>query len=513
MVDFMERGRNRFFNLKWSRYIPKDHFPHAKQIAFLALPHLEALYGGAAYGGKSDVLLMGALQYFDQPKYKGILFRQQLTAHNLSDSILSRAKEWLAPFIKTKEVKYVSGNHTFYSKEGGELAFQYLKNEGDELRYDSAQYHYVGFDELTHFSESQYTYLFSRMRRIPGADDKHIPVKMRGGTNPGGPGHAWVRKRFCIVKDEDGEFRGKNPLIPFIQAKVNDNPSADAKSYIRSLDKMRPLERDRKKNGDWSASEDSVLKDHWFNVRWWYKNGYYILDDGNEVRSYHEKELFIFSAIDSACSEMTGIENRSFRKGKEASFNDCGIFALTPKVDLLWLDNIHGQWHVPEFCNRILDRHRKWAPAFARVESNTIGSAVCQILDAKGLTVHPLHSSRDKLERSLYAQVGAEAGKIWLPDPIKTESPWLQEVEDEIFVWTGKDGELSDIVDVLSSAAAYRSQKAYGREREHISRGISGGRPVAVGGLRRASAVHPMKARRLSGRKKVLFQPMVGVRS
>jgi len=47
--------------LKWNKYIPSQ--PTAKQIAFLSLPHVEALYGGAAGGGKSEALLMGALQY------------------------------------------------------------------------------------------------------------------------------------------------------------------------------------------------------------------------------------------------------------------------------------------------------------------------------------------------------------------------------------------------------------------------------------------------------------------
>src|SRR5258707_13468937 len=48
------------------------HWPWPKQAAFLSLPHREALYGGAAGGGKSDALLMAAAQRLQGPRHPSL---------------------------------------------------------------------------------------------------------------------------------------------------------------------------------------------------------------------------------------------------------------------------------------------------------------------------------------------------------------------------------------------------------------------------------------------------------
>src|SRR5262245_15565615 len=72
------------------------HKPTAKQAEFLALAEAsEVLYGGAAGGGKSDALLMGALQFVDVSGYAAILFRRTYTDLSLPGALMSRATEWL----------------------------------------------------------------------------------------------------------------------------------------------------------------------------------------------------------------------------------------------------------------------------------------------------------------------------------------------------------------------------------------------------------------------------------
>ena len=79
-----------------------------------------------------------------------------------------------------------------------------------------------------------------------------------------------------------------------------------------------------------------------------------------------------------------------------------------------------------------------------------------------GLPVRPLQPrSEDKLVRATDATVRMEAGQIWFP----FDSPlWLEDVEREVFTWTGHPHEVSDIVDTLSYAAMYVSHLAANHE-------------------------------------------------
>jgi len=216
------------------------------------LPHLEALYGGAAGGGKSEALLMAALQYVDVPGYSAILFRRTYTDLSLPNALMDRAHQWL----DGTEAKWNEREKTWHFPSGATLSFGYLETENDKYRYQSAEFQFIGFNELTQFTESQYRYLFSRLRRLR---DSRVPLRIRAASNPGGVGHEWVKQRFIV----EGERYGR----PFIPARLEDNPYLDAEEYKKSLANLDPVTREQLLNGDWSARQNgSMFRREWFEI-------------------------------------------------------------------------------------------------------------------------------------------------------------------------------------------------------------------------------------------------------
>lgn len=257
-------------DIKWTKYIP--HVPHVKQHAYLWLDCKESMFGGAAGGGKSDALLMAALQYVDVPGYSAIIFRRTFADLSLPGAIMSRSTEWLA----NTDAKWNENKKTWRFPSGATLTFGYMEHEKHKFRYQSSEFQFIGFDELTQFPEADYLYLFSRCRKpkMPDEDGTEytahlrdvigalaaVPLRVRGATNPGGEGHKWVSARFLDkVPDEPNEdtpeelervhIEAQERI--FISSKLEDNPSLDMAEYEKSLNALDPITRAQLRHGDW----------------------------------------------------------------------------------------------------------------------------------------------------------------------------------------------------------------------------------------------------------------------
>lgn len=224
-----------------NEYIP--HTPTLRQRAFLLLPQMEALYGGAAGGGKSNALLIAALQFVDIPSYSALILRRTYAQLSKSDSLIPRSHEWL----QGTGAKWNASEMRWTFPSGARMEFGHLQYESDKYNYQSAAYQYIAFDELTQFAESQYRYLLSRLRRLQGST---LPLRVRAGSNPGGIGHDWVRMRFPITEQSE-----RVPSRAFIPASLRDNPHLDATEYAKSLAELDPITRAQLLSGDWSARQ------------------------------------------------------------------------------------------------------------------------------------------------------------------------------------------------------------------------------------------------------------------
>lgn len=246
-------------NLTWK--------PSKRQSEFLSLPDsiFEAMYGGAAGGGKSDALLMLPMvrEFYKYPKFKALVLRR--TYPELEAELINRSISGIGdggPSYKHFGGQYNQEKKRWVFPSGAIIQFGHAEYDSDVRKYDSAEYNYIGFDELTSFTEYQYTYLFSRCR---SASD-NLPAFIRSGTNPGGVGHGWVRSRFVepapygtIIIDT----RTKSKRI-FIQAKLTDNPHLmkNDPNYASRLSMMPERDRRAKLDGDWWTFSGQVFDDY-----------------------------------------------------------------------------------------------------------------------------------------------------------------------------------------------------------------------------------------------------------
>lgn len=426
------------------------------------LPHREALAGGAAGGGKSDMILMGALQWVEHPGYAAILFRRSFADLSLPGALIDRSQQWLGQ----TDARWDSRQHEWIFPSGAKVSFGYLDSETSRYRYQSAEFQYIGFDEATQFPERDYLYLFSRLRRLKSSP---VPLRMRGATNPGGIGMKWVKERFAIRRDQEtGRFRGFDPKKPFIPSRITDNPFLDQKEYIESLMNLDPVTREQLLHGDWEVAESGRFRKEWIR-RYSVRPNHYVLGPDLKGEDVAKGRCWMFSVCDPAASTREGPGDYSIGR-RQPSWTVISTFAVTPTYEILWLDNWRARCEVPDIQTALIDTHIKWGVDFIGIENTGIGLGVFQTAKRSGLPIRPLKpGGKDKLVRATDACNRMEQGMIYLPQ----RAPWLDDLENELWLWTGHPDETADQVDCLAYAAKVASEFAVGGPREQtVNRNI-----------------------------------------
>jgi predicted phage terminase large subunit-like protein len=262
------------------------------QTQFLETKADIAIYGGAAGGGKSFALLLEPLRHFNNPKFNGVIFRRNSTQVRNPGGLWDESTALYTQLKATPKQSYLE----WIFPANGKLKFAHLENESSVYDWQGSQIPFIGFDEVTHFSEKQFFYMMSRNRSTSG-----IPGYIRATCNP--DCDSWVRRfidwwigddgfpikqragkiRYFIrsedeiiwadTKEELMEKYGDDQLpksFTFIPSTIYDNQvllKSDP-SYLSSLKSLSRVERMRLLEGNWDvrAQAGSYFQRGWFSI-------------------------------------------------------------------------------------------------------------------------------------------------------------------------------------------------------------------------------------------------------
>lgn len=215
--------------------------PSRRQAEFFRARARYVAYGGARGGGKSwAVRRKAALLALYYPGIRVLILRR--TFPELRENHILPMRAELLGVASYKETE-----KAFTFPGGSRIMFGYCDSESDVLQYQGQQYDVIFIDEATQFSEMQFQTLTACVR---GVND--FPKRMYLTCNPGGVGHAWVKRLFI-----DCDFRGaeKAEDYMFIPAKVTDNPALMAKDpgYVDTLKNLAPGLREAWLEGRWDV--------------------------------------------------------------------------------------------------------------------------------------------------------------------------------------------------------------------------------------------------------------------
>ena len=268
------------------------------QTRVLASSANEVLYGGAAGGGKSAGLVALPLRWVHAPKFRALVLRRETTDLG---NLLDQAHALYPRAFPGTRAKQTGAGAKFQFPSGATVWFNHCQHEKDAAGYDGFEFQLVEFDELTHFVEKQYRAIRARIR----STDPTLPRFTRSTTNPGGPGHEWVFRRWGPWLDPDAMVEGMPsryaidgrklpPALPgqvlyyvptkdgerwvpkgtpesisrtFIPAKLSDNPHllANDPGYVQQVRDLDPVRRAQLEDGNWLIKPAAG---HYFKRQW-----------------------------------------------------------------------------------------------------------------------------------------------------------------------------------------------------------------------------------------------------
>lgn len=249
--------------------------PWPAQEPFHQCAAYEAMFGGTKGPGKTDTLLRESTRQLNNKSYRAVIFRR--TYPRLGEVIDRSFKYFLRMGLEFSGKDQQIALPSWTAPSGAKICFGHIQHEQDKYNWQGKEFHFIGFDEVEEFTETQYLFLVAQNR----TSDKSIRCYVRSTANPGGIGHGWVKRRFidpfktCQVgfvkyftrnNDEDVETTSEDPKgisRAFIPASVYDNPSIiqNDPEYVKRLEQLPEQDKQALLYGNWD-----VFKGQFFNM-------------------------------------------------------------------------------------------------------------------------------------------------------------------------------------------------------------------------------------------------------
>lgn len=429
------------------------------QTAFLSTLADIAIYGGAAGGGKSYGLLLDPLRHYQNKKFGGTIFRrtsvQVRNEGGLWDESMNVYSLFGArPREATLEWRFPTGMS---------MGFSHLEYDKDVFNWQGSQIPWIGFDELTHFSEQQFFYMLSRNRSASG-----VKPKVRGTTNP--DPDSWVR-RFIDwwigadgfpIKERSGALRwfirrddqfiwasdreelyekfGRGPEIQpksvtFIPSKLQDNKVLMEKDpgYLANLLAQNRVDRMRLLEGNWNvrAAAGMLFQRQWFPIV-------------DAVPAGWVQTVRFWDRAATKPSETN--KDPDWTRGLKLYKYPDGRFCV---VDLK--SDRDTPLQIEKLIRNTASHDTTSVKIISQQDPGSAGVSEAEhfIRMLAGFDVHTRVINKDKLTRAKPVSAQAEAGNI-----IVLRATWNEEFFTELENFSDNDKEYAhdDIVDVLSGA-------------------------------------------------------------
>jgi phage terminase large subunit-like protein len=260
------------------------------------------LWGGARFGGKSEILSMIPCCFAEDKSFRGIFFRRQYDEIMGANGLWEKGENQYPlfgaqPKISDKAWVWPSGAKQFY---------RHMFYEDDKSSHRGKGYSLIGFDEIDQFSKSQVTFLMTCLRSEadmnsfcvgtlnPNPDSWCLPLveyylKEDGSPDPDkrgdirwfivkegefifGPSEEWFQENYpeCLwvdIPNSDETIYIRPKKFTYFFFNIFDNPLGLKANpvYLSELNNLPDHERDTQLWGNWYSRprSQSLWQRHW----------------------------------------------------------------------------------------------------------------------------------------------------------------------------------------------------------------------------------------------------------